>query len=180
MKRDSDTGLTIIEVLIALVIFAVGVMALAQLQTSSLRFSSQAEQLRTATQIAEGEIEWRRQTAITVGANPCDSYTPEGFTCSVTIIPCNASGDGLTCAAGLVAPVAYEITVAVTGPRIEEFSLRTVTTGTFVSGVLADGSVDPIPPGDEPDPGDGGDEPDPPPIEDPEPCRTKGKSKVCR
>src|SRR5690554_1261671 len=58
-------GLTLVEVLIALTILGVGLVAAAQLQAASLRFTSQAELMKTSTQLAAGEVEWRRQTELT-------------------------------------------------------------------------------------------------------------------
>lgn len=170
MNHARTGGLTIIEVLIALVILGVGVAAAAQMQAASLRFSKQAEQIKTATQVAEAEVEWRRQTELEVGeALDCASYRPDGYTCVVEVEPCNAVGTELelTCASGLVSPVAYRITVGVTPPQGSEFVLSTITTGTYVTGVVGTGeTAEPPPPPVEPEP-----DPEEPPVEEPaRPC----------
>ena len=174
MNRVRNAGLTVVEVLVALVILAVGVAGAVQLQAVALRMSSQAESIKTSTQVAEGEIEWRRQTEIVTGAAmPCASYVPDGYACDVTIEPCNAVGANLTltCEAGLASPVAYRITVEVQSPRTQAYSLSTVTTGSYVAGVVGDGTVTPPDEGGgtEPPPDEGGGE-EPPPDEEPPPA----------
>lgn len=184
MTKSRAGGMTVVEILIALVVLAVGVMAAAQLQTSSLRYSRQAEQLKTGTQIAEAEVEWRRQAAVTVGADqPCVSYLPDGYTCSATVVPCNAVGAAmtLTCEQDLVSPVAYKIAVTVAGTSTPAFTLSTLTTGVFVSGVLGTGDTEagtgtsepPSEPTEPTDPGDS--EPDPRPC-----VKYAGKSGICK
>lgn len=170
MMRSRRNGLTLVEVLIALVVLGVGVAAAAQMQAASLRFSRQAEQIKTATQIAEAEVEWRRQTELELGDDlDCASYRPDGYDCVVDVEPCNAVGTELTltCAYGLVSPVAYRITVDVAPPNGNAFSLSTITTGTYVTGVVGTGETaePPTPPAEpEPDPTD-------PPVEPPaKPC----------
>lgn len=164
MIQDKARGLTLVEVLVALVVLAIGVVAAAQLQAFSLRLSSQAEILKTSTQLAEGEVEWRRQTEVFTGTDmSCESSTPEGFGCSVDVEPCNAVGASLTltCAPGLVNPVAYLISVTVSNARSDPFTLSTITTGNYVTGVIGTGEVDEEP-GDTGDPSGDPDDPQPP------------------
>lgn len=172
MNGTAARGLTIVEVLVALVILGVGVMAAAQLQATSLRFTSQAELIKTSTQVAKSEVEWRRQTELTTGSSlTCASSVPEGYTCEVDIVPCNAVGSppSLTCAPLLVNPVAYKITVEVGGDRIEPFILSTVTTGAYVTGVIGTGEIatEPTTPADPPTTPE---EPGEPGAPDPRPC----------
>ncbi len=169
MRHSRIGGLTLIEVLIALVVLGVGVAAAAQMQAASLRFSRQAEHIKTATQVAEAEVEWRRQTELEVGESlDCASFIPDGYSCVVQVDPCNAVGEQLelTCATGLVSPVAYKIIVGVTPPNGSQFVLSTVTTGTYVTGVVGTGeTAEPPTPPAEPDP-----DPEEPEVEPSKPC----------
>jgi len=172
INKRRTIGISVVEVLIALAILGIGVAAAAQMQATSLRYSRQAEQIKTATQVAEGEVEWRRQTELDVGTGlDCASYIPDGYSCAVTIEPCHAVGTALeiTCSAGLVSPVAYRIAVEVGTPSGTTFELATISTGTYVTGVIGSGEVVDLPPtGTDPpvdDPTDPGDEgPDPRPC----------------
>lgn len=67
MMRSRRNGLTLVEVLIALVVLGVGVAAAAQMQAASLRFSRQAEQIKTATQIAEAEVSGVARPSLSLG-----------------------------------------------------------------------------------------------------------------
>lgn len=163
MTTRRTAGLTLIEVLIALMVLAIGVVAAAQLQAASLRFSGNAADLKVATEVAKSELEWRRQTALTVGADQaCASNLPDGYSCAVTVLPCNAVGSdfSLTCAEGLVSPVAYQISVTAAGNRTAPFTLSAVTTGKYIGGVVGDGTIaDADGSGGGSDPGTGGTDP---------------------
>ena len=120
----SRLGLSLIEVLIALAVLAIGVFALASLQASSLQYSSRAEELRIVTQIAEAELEWRRQTRIQPARTDCESIIPAGFQCSVEIVPIGALGN--------------DIAVTVRS-RSAEITLSAFTTGQrYISGQVPD------------------------------------------
>ncbi|MDZ7707498.1 MAG: prepilin-type N-terminal cleavage/methylation domain-containing protein [Trueperaceae bacterium] len=65
MNRRARSGaFTLIEVLIALVVLGVGVMAAVQLQATSLRASSQAEGIQDATLVADAELDFRLQMSL--------------------------------------------------------------------------------------------------------------------
>lgn len=183
MTRLRDRGLTVVEVLVSLVILALGVAGAVQLQAMSLRFSNQAEHLKTATQVAEAEVEWRRQTEVVTGSSmSCATVVPTGYSCQVDVVPCNAiaGSSTLTCEIGLVSPTAYRIDVTAGSDLIPPFTLSTVTTGVYVTGVLGDGDVVAPPPptggetGGGGDTGGGG-------AEEPKPCiEWAGKSGNCK
>lgn len=59
-ERKNQSGFSLIEVLISLVILAVGLMALAQLQVAAIRGIAFARHMTAATQLAERNIEWLR------------------------------------------------------------------------------------------------------------------------
>jgi len=83
MTHRWSSGLTLIEVLVALVILGAAIVGLVQLQGASLGYTKRAEHLRTVTQIAEAEVEWLRQTHIDPTRTECQTYVPPGYTCEV-------------------------------------------------------------------------------------------------
>lgn len=127
MKKSK--GLTLIEVLIAIVVLAVGVLAAAAMQTTALRASSDAKAIQGVTEFAEREIELRRQFDLSTPAGKsttCTSVTPmpTGYTCGVVVSACQLSGSSLACAG--TGTDADRIVVTVTGPREKTITLRTV------------------------------------------------------
>jgi len=54
----SESGFTLVEVLIALTIFAIGLLALAGMQVTALRGNSNAQVVTASTALAEGTMEW--------------------------------------------------------------------------------------------------------------------------
>lgn len=125
----SETGLTLIEVLIAIVILAVGVLAAATMQTTALRASNDARAIQGVTKTAEAEIEFRRQIDLTAtaGQEPtCKTTVATGYTCVVSVVPCSLSAAALSCSSGVSSPVADQATVTVNGPRSKTITLKTV------------------------------------------------------
>lgn len=125
----SSTGLTLIEVLIAIVILAVGVLAAAAMQTTALRASNDAQAIQGVTKTAEAEIEFRRQIDLTAtaGQQPtCKTAVATGYTCVVSVVPCSLSAGALSCSSGALSSVADQATVTVNGPRSKTITLRTV------------------------------------------------------
>lgn len=125
----SSTGLTLIEVLIAIVVLAVGVLAAAAMQTTALRASNDARAIQGVTKIAEAEIEFRRQIDLTTPAGKgttCKTAVTTGYTCVVDVLPCSLSATALSCSSSASAPVADQATVTVDGPRSKTITLRTV------------------------------------------------------
>lgn len=57
MNRSSCRAFSLIEVLIALLVFAVGVLAVVSLQTTALRAASRAQTLTAASALAQGALE---------------------------------------------------------------------------------------------------------------------------
>lgn len=55
---NSEGGFTLVEVLIALTIFAIGLLALAGMQVTAIRGNSTSQSLTSATSLAEGTMEW--------------------------------------------------------------------------------------------------------------------------
>jgi len=117
----STSGLTLIEVMIAIVVLAVGVLAAASMQTTALRSSNDARAIQAVTEFAERKIELLRQSEPTSGTTDC-SESP--YTCTAVVRACQLSGSTLICTGS--GTDAYQITVTVTGLREKTVTLKTV------------------------------------------------------
>src|SRR5690606_19467506 len=108
------SGLTLLEVVIAVAVLAIGVLAAAGLQASSLRANRVAQDLQRLDAMASSRLaEWRG-----IGLSPPVSQTHDcshdGITCAVVVTPCLAVSGGLNCELTSVAdPVAHAISVTV-------------------------------------------------------------------
>jgi Tfp pilus assembly protein PilV len=166
-------GISIVEILIAVVMLAVGALAALGLQTSSLRASGTAESLQTLTRVAESELQFRRGIdrggAALANAAQCRVLVPDGTTCTVVVEPCALVSGAATCT-GIAAAdaTAHEVTVTTVGAQGREVVLTTlvatVASAATNGGGGDDGNAD-DPPADDP-PAD--DPPaDDPPADDP-------------
>lgn len=131
MKTSS--GLTLLELLIAIVVLAVGVLAAASMQTSALSASNRSRVAQEVTNTARTEIERQRQfvrsgTAPALASPTCLSTVPSGYTCTVTVVPCRIANTPpvLVCATGTGTVVADQVTVSVSRPQASPATLRTV------------------------------------------------------
>lgn len=119
-------GLTLIEVIIGIAVVSIGLFALMQVMTIGMRASSTAEQIRTATAVAESELDYRQQTNInSTGADGCESSIPDGYSCEVVITPCELSGGDFVCADDLpvTSTVAYRFDITTATNRGHEANL---------------------------------------------------------
>lgn len=146
-------GFGLVEVLIAVAILAIGILATALMQGRSLQFSSSAESLRSLTRIADGEVSWQQLNAIGTYAafpNPlnvgdgdssndflyaCASDVGVGNTCSFEVVQCGVVGGAFQCSRTITDPQAYEIAVTVGDNRDNSVTLRSISTGTYVAGL---------------------------------------------
>ncbi len=121
-------GFTLPEVMVALGIFAIGMIASFGLQLSSMATSRKTEQIKTMTEIATSTLEIKRQyyRAYVHDASDnqnCESER-EGYTCVVAVQPCELSGSTIHCSSTTAtSPVAHYITVTVTAPNQPAFTL---------------------------------------------------------
>ncbi len=131
--RDSQ-GLTLIEVLIAIVVLAVGVLAAASMQTSALSASNRARVAQELTNTARTEMERQREFA-RPGIDPAPeclskNALPSGYTCTVTVAPCRittaTTPPSLSCGTGTGTVVADQVTVSVSRPQTPAVTLRTI------------------------------------------------------
>ena len=86
MKERS--GFTLIEVMIALTILAVGLLALATLQIVSIRGNAFSTEMTYATMLAQSRLEQLRNT-------PYDSIPPTGGTPLTDPLPATATSKGI-------------------------------------------------------------------------------------
>lgn len=125
-------GLGILEVVVALLILTVGVLAAFGLQASSLQGTQSATIIHEMSNIAERELQAQRQFKRRVEdfatqTPTCRTSFDDLFGCSVSVFPCSLSGGTLTCQSATVAgPAAHQITVEVTGPQNRRVSVSTV------------------------------------------------------
>lgn len=123
-------GLSLVEVLVALVILAVGVIAAATMQTTALRATHRGNIAQELTRLADAELEMQRQLGTPTAGNTCLGGAQTGFSCLTTVVPCkyvSASTD-IECAAStpVAEHIAYQTTVTVTGPNSDTFSLTSL------------------------------------------------------
>lgn len=125
-----NKGFTLPEVMVALGIFSIGMIASFGLQISGMHTSRKTEKIKTMTEIASSELEIKRQyfrdhvdTSST--GQTCDSnYTDSGYGCIVSVQPCSFTGNSITCANGVTSsPVAHYITVTVSASGQPSFTL---------------------------------------------------------
>ena len=57
-KTSSTAGFTLIEVLVALTIFAIGLISLAGMQMTAIQANTSSQNLTAAVALAEGAMEW--------------------------------------------------------------------------------------------------------------------------
>lgn len=127
--RHSE-GLTLVEVLVALFILAVGVIAAATMQTTALRATHRGNIVQELTQLADAELEMQRQLETPTAGNTCLSGGKTGFSCSTVTVPCKyvPASTTLECAAStsVAEQIAYQTTVTVRGPNSDIFSLTSL------------------------------------------------------
>ena len=123
MKQQ--TGLSLIEVMIAIMMIAVAVIAAAGLQGAALKNTAKAQAVNEVTKIAENELSLQRQSDS--GDTTCSTDVPSGYTCSVSYVPCRIQSGAMTCSSTVTSGVrAYQISVSVADSRQNTISLSTI------------------------------------------------------
>lgn len=129
------SGLTLVEVMVAFSLLALGVLVLVAGQLSAVRWSAEARALQLLVDTAQAELALQR--ALATGAlapTPCRTPMPErvgivegdGIDCRVERIWCELVGLELVCGDGLVEGPAVEIRVTVTLSGHSPFTLSTL------------------------------------------------------
>jgi type IV pilus assembly protein PilV len=125
MRRLRDQGgFTLLEVMIALVVLAIGLLGLASLQIMAIKGNSYGQQMTVASTLAQSQLEQLRRTTLVAG-NFGDTVTAQnGITYSRNwIVTANDPQQGMN---------TVTITISWTGPMgegtaaIRQISLRTI------------------------------------------------------
>lgn len=138
-KNSGQAGFTLTEVMIAIMIFAIGILAASALQFNTLRVNKQAETIKELTQLATSELELKRQYHrsnvydASAGQN-CDSLSSgSSYTCTAAVTPCSFSGSAFSCSGTTTAATtdAHQVSVTVTDGGTNSVTLSTLvrTTG---------------------------------------------------
>jgi len=87
-KAESSGGFSLIEVLVSLVILAVGILAIAQLQVGAINALTFSRHLTTATHLAEKNLEWLKSFPYDANATSILIYKVESGS-TVPVKPAN-------------------------------------------------------------------------------------------
>ncbi len=98
-KLSNDEGYTLIEILIALAILSVGLLAIATMQISSIRVNDTARRMTRRATMAQDKLEYLMSlgytnAVLTSGAHPDDGSAPSGYTVSWTVSDLTVSTGG--------------------------------------------------------------------------------------
>jgi len=125
-RAQRAAGLTLVEVLVAILVLAVGVIGAMAVQGTSIRASRVAKEVQELNAMARSELDvWRARLESSVYDGPQSGNCLAGSDgCSVEIRPCALDGATLRCDQGtVVSPVAQAVTVSVTrGERVVTLS----------------------------------------------------------
>lgn len=113
-------GLTLVEVIIAIAVLAIGILAALALQSNALRASSTARAIQEVTKIADAELVVRRQGGTGTG---CLTAAPAGYTCTLVVQPCQVVSGAFSCGSGSAAQL---LTLTVAGPRDQSITVSTL------------------------------------------------------
>jgi hypothetical protein len=122
----------LVEVMIAVSVLAIGVLAVFLLQASALRGSRSATITQEMSNIAQSELqlqrEFSRHVMAPVSGESCRSVgTLVGFTCHVDVYPCDLASGTITCRnSSVTTAVARQVTVVVEGPGGARAEVSTV------------------------------------------------------
>jgi type IV pilus modification protein PilV len=131
-NKSSQLGLSLVEVLVAILLLAIGVIAAAGLQGTALSASNKASRIQTVTKVAESELDYRRQvdfTMIDLTETTTEVCGTGAEHCTVTIKACDvvvaANSASFDCSDSITDVKAYKVTVSVDGPSDADVTLTT-------------------------------------------------------
>lgn len=116
----NQKGFTLTEVMIAIMIFGIGILAASALQFNTLQVNKKAETIKELTQLATLEIEVKRQKHRdnvwdSSQGQTCDTLQGSSdYSCSVAVAPCSFDGTAFSCSSSVANPAAHELSVTVT------------------------------------------------------------------
>lgn len=122
----SEKGLTLVEVLVALVVLAVGISAVVGLQATGLRSSRTAQELQAINAAARSELDVWKASTIIDPAPVTRTCTMHESGCSVTILPCKVVGGDLACSQATIEEFAAHLVSVTVRQGERNLTLRTV------------------------------------------------------
>ncbi len=148
VRANARRGVSMIEVLVALVVLVVGIFSAVQLQAIALRNTSIADAINRTTRVVRSELEWQRFTTnleevFELGEEQtCTAAAglDDGFErCAVTVEQCSLTfpaggGRGALNCGGGNSGAFFAVTVDAIGPRNRSLELSTLWTGVYISG----------------------------------------------
>jgi len=95
--HTTEAGFSLIEVLVALTILAIGLLGLALLQTTAIKGNAIASKSSFATQIAQDKLEWFRNQAWTAVTSSNSGTITDNVTAATVYatLPGNPGGDNV-------------------------------------------------------------------------------------
>jgi type IV pilus assembly protein PilV len=132
MRRHQRDGLTIIEVIVALLILTLGVLGAFALQASALQGTRAAITSQGLATAARTEIllqsQFRRTIATPIVGESCRTPGQSSlYTCSIAVYPCTGSATTVTCTnSNVTGLVAHQVRVTVTAADGRSVNLSTV------------------------------------------------------
>ena len=127
-----SSGLTLLEVVIAVAVLAVAVLAVFALQGTALRGTRGAVLSQEMANLAQSELQLQREFSRYVSApvhgESCRSGLPsDAFACTVDVLPFEMSGADIAFRdASVTDAVARQVDVVITGPGGATFRASTV------------------------------------------------------
>ena len=145
---NARQGLTLVEVMVALLILLVGILGVIGFQTFAVSASTEARIVTELTRVARGELASQRQVEGTTASEACrvSPTLGSGYTCTVSRTDCvmrfdasspNQAGGSndqywLECGLTVTERTGRFVTVVVDGPRGQSVELSTLYTGVFI------------------------------------------------
>ena len=127
MKHRANRGLTLVEIMVAVVILAVGVLAAAAMQTTSLGLSGSSESKQEVVRLAQTELKLQRNVDhATTTSSTCLSTLSSGYSCAVARTSCELVSGNINCSSSVSSPQAHQVSVTVTGPRNASLVLQSL------------------------------------------------------
>lgn len=140
LREDLSSGMSLIEVLVALVVLAIGCMAALNMQTTAMRGGAMSYEATVATFLAESQAEWaqtqsRNQLSF-VSSDP-EYYSLDGLPCSwldnpAEVLNCEQNGMSLVTnvATGTPTTLSSEVVITVSWEGLS--GLDSITYSTIV------------------------------------------------
>lgn len=117
LDAGRERGLTLIEVLIALAVIAIGILATLGLQATALQTTRAMSGAQTLTQIGFSELEFQRSIFTPTSTPPTDCLArmspadiAAGFGCEVVVLDCSVGSTSATCGGGTGNAFLIEVT----------------------------------------------------------------------